>query len=126
TAAFTVNQSAAALLFSAPQAAPGASLPVSAVGFQTGETVQVWIYGAEVGAAAVDTKGGTAVTFVVPTLAAGPYDVTAAGQTSNVTVTASYTVLAAAPTPVANAAPIATATPAPAPASAPAPILSAP
>jgi hypothetical protein len=123
-AAFTVKQGGAALLFSAPQAAPGGSLTVTAAGFQLGETVQFWFNGALVGAESADTKGSVAVTFVVPTLAAGPYDVTATGSSSNVTVTAPYTVLAAAQTPVANAAP--TATPLPAGAPAPGPILNAP
>jgi hypothetical protein len=56
----------------------------------------------------------------------GAYDVTATGQSSNVTVTSSYTVLAAAATPVAIAAPTPTPAPAAAPAPAPAPIVNAP
>jgi hypothetical protein len=123
TAAFTVNQESAGLSFSAPQAAPGASLTVTGAGFQPGENVQFWFNGAVAGTAVADTRGGTAVTLVVPTLAAGQYDVTATGQSSNVTVTSSYTVLAAViPTPVAN--PIATATPVPAVAPVPAPAAS--
>jgi hypothetical protein len=116
TSAFTVHLGSAALSFSAPQAAPAASLTVTGGGFQPGETVQMWFNGATVGADAADTKGIVAVTFVVPTLAAGAYDVTATGQTSNVTVTSSYTVLAAIPSAVADAA----ATAAPAPTAAPA------
>jgi hypothetical protein len=128
TAAFSINQGVAALSFSAPQAAPATSLTVTGTGFQPGETVQFWFNGAVVGSATADTKGSPAVTFVVPTLDAGAYDVTATGQTSNVTVTSSYTVLATAATPVANAAPTATPTPQPAaaPAPAPAPIVNAP
>jgi hypothetical protein len=106
TAAFTVNQGNAALSFSAPQAAPAASLTVTGAGFQPGETVQFWFNGALVGSAAADTKGSAAVTFVVPMLSAGPYDVTATGSSSNATVTSAYMVLAAAPTPVPNAAPM--------------------
>src|SRR5258708_16953322 len=111
TTTFTVNQGSAALTFSAPQAAPGASLTVTAAGYRPGETVQVWFNGASVGTATVDTKGTAAVTFVVPTLAAGQYDVTATGATSSVTTTVSYTVLAAA-TPVPVVAPTATPVPA--------------
>jgi hypothetical protein len=128
TAAFTVSQGSAALLFSDPQAAPAASLTVTGAGFQPGETVQFWFNGALIGAAAADTKGSAGVTFLVPTLAAGAYDVTATGQSSNVTVTSSYTVLAAAPTPVPNAATAPTPTPLPvvAPAPVPAPVANAP
>ena len=125
TAAFTVTQGSAALSFSAPQAVPAVSLTVTGSGFQPGENVQFWFNGAVVGAAAADTKGSAAVTFVVPTLAAGAYDVTATGQSSNVTVTSSYTILAAAATPVANAV-TPTPVPAAAPAPAPAPTLNAP
>jgi hypothetical protein len=125
TAAFTVKQGSAALLFSAPQAAPAASLTVTGAGFQPGETVQFWFNGAVVDTAVADTKGTAAATFVVPMLAAGPYDVTAIGQSSTVTVTSSYTVLAAATTPVASA-PTPTPVPVTAPAPAPAPILNAP
>jgi hypothetical protein len=123
TTTFTVNQGSAALTFSAPQAAPGASLTVTAAGYRPGETVQVWFNGASVGTATADTKGTAAVTFVVPTLAAGQYDVTATGATSGVTTTVSYTVLAAA-TPVPVVAP--TATPVPAAPPAPAPVPNAP
>jgi hypothetical protein len=125
TAAFTVDQGSAALSFSAPQAAPGAALTIVGGGFQPGETVQFWFNGAVVGAAAADTKASATVTFVVPTLAAGAYDVTATGQSSNVTVTSSSIVLAAAATPVANA-PTPTPAPVTAPAPAPAPNLNAP
>lgn len=125
TAAFTVNQGSAALSFSMPQAAPAASLTIVGGGFQPGETVQFWFNGADVGAAAADTKGSATVAFVVPMLAAGPYDVTATGQSSNVTVTSSYTLLAAAVTPVANA-PTPTPVPVTAPTPAPAPNLNAP
>jgi hypothetical protein len=119
TAAFTVNQGGASLAFSVPQAAAGASLTVTAAGFQPGETVQVSFNGAVVGSGAADTKGSATATFVIPTLAAGQYDVMAKGQTSGVTTTASFTVLASA-TPVPAAA--ATATPVPAQAPAPAPV----
>jgi hypothetical protein len=125
TTAFTIKQGSAALLFSAPQAAPVASLTVIGSGFQPGETVQFWFNGAVVDTDVADTKGSAAATFVVPMLAAGPYDVTATGQSSNVTVTSSYTVLAATATPVANA-PTPTPVPAAAPAPAPAPVLNAP
>jgi hypothetical protein len=125
TAAFTVDQGSAALSFSAPQAAPAAALSIVGGGFQPGETVQFWFNGAVIGAAAADTKGSATVTFVVPTLAAGAYDVTATGQSSNVTVTSSYIVLAAAATPVANA-PTPTAVPVATPAPAPAANLDAP
>jgi hypothetical protein len=130
TAAFTVNEGSAALSFSAPQAAPGASLTITGAGFQPGETVQFWFNGAVVGAAAADTRGHAAVTVVVPTLAAGPFDVTATGQSSAVTVTSPYTVLAAAPTAVANvaatSAPVPTAAPAATPVAAPAQVPNAP
>jgi hypothetical protein len=121
TTAFTVNQGSAALTFSAPQAAPGASLTVTAAGYQPGEAVQVWFNGASVGTATADTKGTAAVSFVVPALAAGQYDVTATGATSGVTTTVAYTVLAGA-TPVPAVAPTAT----PVPAAQPAPVPNAP
>ncbi|MCA1646213.1 MAG: hypothetical protein LC797_12405 [Chloroflexi bacterium] len=112
TTTFTVNQGSAALTFSAPQAAPGASLTVSGSGFQPGEAVQVSFNGAQVGPPpSADTKGAVSVTFVVPTLAPGQYGVDAKGQTSGTTASASYTVLAGG-TPVPASA--ATATPAPA------------
>jgi len=125
-AAFTVNQGSAALLFSAPQAAPAASLTVTGAGFQPGETVQFWFNGALVGSAVADTKGRAEVTFVVPTLSAAAYDVTATGSSSNVTVTSSYTVLAAAATPVPNAPMTATPTPLPAVTPAATPLANAP
>jgi len=117
TTSFTINQGGAALTFSVPQAAPGASLTVTGTGFQPGEAVQLTFNGAVVGSATVDTKGDASVTFVVPSIAPGQYGVTATGQTSGNVVNSTYTVLAAA-TPVPA---VATATPTPVPATNPAP-----
>jgi hypothetical protein len=122
TAAFTVEQGAANLAFSIPQAAPGVSLTATAAGFQPGEIVQMVFNGAVVGSTTADTQGTAAVTFVVPTLAAGQYDVAARGETSGVTTEASFTVLAAAATPVPTPAPTASPTPVPAVAPKPEPI----
>jgi len=117
TTAFTINQGGASLAFSVPEAAPGTSLTVTGTGFQPGEGVQMQVNGVAVGSATADTKGAASVTFVVPAaLAPGQYDVTATGQTSGVTTTTAYTVIASA-TPVATVAPTAgpttAATPAP-------------
>jgi hypothetical protein len=122
TAAFTVKQGEASLSFSVPQAAPGASLTAMGEGFQPGETVHVVFNGAMVGTTTADTQGMASVTFVVPTIAAGQYDVMAVGESSGVSSGASFTVLAAAATPVPTAAPTAAPTAVPAIAPAPQPI----
>jgi hypothetical protein len=120
SAAFTINQGAAALAFSVPQAAPGTSLTVTGTAFQPGEVVQVLFNGPQVGSATADTKGTWAVTFTLPTLAPGAYDVTATGQTSGITTTVPYTVLTGgAPAPTAG--PTAAPTPVPAANTPPAP-----
>ena len=121
TTSFTIEQGPPALAFSAPQAAPGTSLTIMGTGFKPGETVMTWFNGATVGSETADTKGAFSAVYVVPTLAPGPYDVTATGETSNLALTVSYTVLAggapaptAAATPAPAAAPAATPVPAPA------------
>ena len=115
TTTFTVNQTAASLTFSPPQAAPGTSVTVTGAGFQAGETVQLTFNGAVVGSATADTAGAVTITLTVPTLAAGQYGVTATGQTSKTEVNSTYTVLAPNTTP----APTTTPTPAPNPQPAP-------
>jgi hypothetical protein len=118
TIAFTIKQGPPALAFSAPQATPATSLTITASSFQAGETVDMWFNGAKIGTETADTQGSISVVFVVPALAAGAYDVTATGQTSDKSVTVQYTVLAG-PAPAATAAP--TTAPAPAPAATPVP-----
>jgi hypothetical protein len=119
TTTFTITQGSAALTFSAPQAAPGTSLIVLGTAFQPGETVSLAFNGPVVGTGIADTKGACSVTFAVPTLGPGAYDVTATGTTSGTTVTVAYTVVAGT-TPVATVAPtpgpavVATPTPVPA------------
>jgi len=99
TSSFTVNPGKSALTFSVAQAAPGTSLTVTSGGFQPGETVVLTFNSVEVGSATVDTTGAMSVTFVVPTVGAGQYEVMAMGQTSKTATKAFYTVLAS-PTPV--------------------------
>jgi hypothetical protein len=120
SAAFTINQGAAALTFSVPQAAPGTSLTVTGTSFQPGEMVQLLFNGPLVGSATADTTGAWAVTFTVPTVTPGAHDATATGQTSGITTTVSYTVLAGG-APAPTAAPTAAPTPVPAPNTAPVP-----
>jgi hypothetical protein len=110
TTDFTVNQGTASLSFSVPQAAPGTSVTVTAAGFQAGETVQVLLGETAVGSSTADTRGGASVTFVVPSVAAGPYEIRAMGQASGAAASETFTVLAS-PTPVPTPAP----TPAPGP-----------
>ena len=122
TGAFTVNQGAAALTFSVPQAPAGTPLTVNGTGFKPGETVQFWYNGASVGTATADTNGAVQVTFTMPTnINPGAYDLTATGETSGSTVTVQYTLLAASATPAPTAAPTAQPTATPAPATQPAP-----
>ena len=122
TTSFTIEQGPPALTFSAAQAAAGTTLTIMATGFKPGEIVMTWFNGATVSSETADTKGAfsTDLHDCRATLAAGEYDVTATGETSNVPITVSYTVLAgAAPaaTAAATAAPAAAAaTPVPAPA----------
>jgi hypothetical protein len=125
TSSFTVNPGKSALTFSVAQAAPGTSLTVTSGGFQPGETVVLTFNSVEVGSATADTTGAMSVTFVVPTVGAGQYEVMAMGQTSKTATKAFYTVLAS-PTPVPAAAPTATPVPAAPPAPAPAPPVPAP
>jgi hypothetical protein len=115
TSAFTVNQGAAALTFSVPQAPAGTSVTVTGTGFQPGETVQFFYNGASIGTPTADTKGVAQVTFNMPTnIAPGAYDMTATGETSGTTITAKYTLLAASATPAPTTAPAQpTATPVP-------------
>jgi hypothetical protein len=116
TSAFTVNEGAAALTFSVPQAPAGSQLTVTGTGFQPGENVQFWYNGASVGTATADTAGKVQVTFTMPTnINPGEYDLTATGATSGRTVTVKYTLLAASATAAPTAAPTAqpTATPVP-------------
>src|SRR6185503_5003595 len=82
TRPFTVNQPAAALKFSVPQAAPGTSLTVTGTGFTPGETVQFWYNGASLGTSVADTTGVAVMTFTIPTLSPAAYDMTATGETS--------------------------------------------
>jgi hypothetical protein len=118
TTSFTVNPGKSALAFSVAQAAAGASLTVTSSGFQPGETVVLSFNSAEVSSETADTTGAVSWTFVVPTLAAGQYEVMAHGSTSGTTTKAFYTVIAG-PTPVPAAAPTATPVPAAPPAAAP-------
>src|SRR5438477_3633699 len=118
TTSFTVNPGKSALTFSVSQAAPGTSVTVTSGGFQPGETVVLTFNSAEVGSETADTTGAVSVGFVVPSLAAGQYEVVATGQTSKTATKAFYTVLAS-PTPVPAAAPTATPVPAAPPAPAP-------
>jgi hypothetical protein len=113
---FTVDQSGASLSFAPQQAAPGSSVIVSGSSFQPGDTVNVSLDGAAVGAAVADTTGAFSVSVTVPELAAGQYEVTANSQSSNVSATAMFTIIAATATaiPVATPAPAAQSTPAPA------------
>jgi hypothetical protein len=116
---FTINQGGATLTFNPTQAAPGTQLTVTGAGFQAGETATLSFNGPTVSTATADTNGNVTWTFTVPpTLAAGQYGVTATGETSGVTVNATYT-LVAGPTPVATAVP--TAAPAAQPTATPAP-----
>jgi hypothetical protein len=116
---FNVSLGAATLAFDVPQAAPGTQITVTAGGFRAGETVRLTFNGAEVGRPVADTEGKISVVMPVPSLAAGTYGVEADGQTSEVSTSATFTVIAG-PTPVPTAAtqpqPQPTATPAPAPA----------
>ncbi|HEX8967112.1 MAG TPA: hypothetical protein VF937_04475 [Chloroflexota bacterium] len=111
SASFTINQGGATLSFNPPQAAAGTSLTVTGSGFRPGESVQLSFNGAVIGTSTADTNGAFTQTFTVPaTLAAGQYGVTATGQTSGISVNATYT-LVAGTTPVATAAATATPTP---------------
>jgi hypothetical protein len=123
TTSFTVSPGKSALTFSVAQAAPGTSLTVTSGGFQPGETVTLSFNSVEVGSATADTSGAMSVTFVVPTVDAGQYEVMAMGEVSKTITKAFYTVIVG-PTPVPAAAP--TATPVPAAAPTPVPVAAPP
>jgi hypothetical protein len=118
---FTIKSGGATLTFNPTQAAAGASVQVTGIGFQPGENVTLSFNGPVVATGTADTNGQVVWTFTVPsTLAAGQYGVTATGETSNVVVNSSFT-LAAGPTAVATTVPEATATPSATPVAQPAP-----
>ena len=121
SATFTIKPGGATLTFNPAQAAPGASVQVTGMGFEPGESVQLAFNGPVVATEQADTNGQVTFTFTVPaTLAPGQYGVTATGETSKVVVNTTYT-LVAGPAPAATTAPAATATPAPAATAVPAP-----
>jgi hypothetical protein len=101
----TTPAAQASLTFSVPEAAPGVSLTVTGEGFRAGETVQVTFNGTQVGSATADPEGNVSVTFNVPTLSAGEYEVEATGQDSDTTVTESFRVLSSTTSPQPTAVP---------------------
>ena len=126
SATFTIKPGGATLTFNPAQAAPGASVTVTGVGFEPGEAVQLSFNGPVVATEQADTTGQVTFEFTVPAgLGPGQYGVTATGETSKVVVNSTYT-LVAGPTPVTTPAPAATATPAPTAAPAPVPAPNAP
>jgi hypothetical protein len=119
SATYKINQSGAGLNLSATQGIVGQSITVNASGFEPGETVEVQFNRATVGTGTVDTTGAINVAFAVPNLAPGQYAVAARGQTSGVSASGQFTIVAATPTATPSPAgtPTAgpTATPPPAP-----------
>ena len=90
SANFTI--SGTVLQVSAQQGTPGSSLTVTGIGFQPGETVQIFFNGAPVSSPTADTTGSVRATLTVPTLPAGTYQIDARGQTSGSTASAQFTV----------------------------------
>jgi hypothetical protein len=80
------------LTLSSGQGAPGSNLTASASGFQPGETVNIDFNGNGVGSGTVDTTGKLSVTFPVPNLAPGTYNVNAVGQTSGISQQAQFNI----------------------------------
>lgn len=117
TATFTINGSAASLSLSASQGPPGTGVTASGTGFTPGETIQITVNGASLGTAQADQNGNFTTSVQVPNVAPGQYVVTATGQTSGASASASFVVTGAG----ATATPTVTATPGPtaAPATAP-------
>jgi hypothetical protein len=87
---FTVAGSV--LTLSTDQGPPGSSLTVTGTAFQPGETVNVFFNGAQVGTPIADTTGAFQITFKIPQLANGDYQIDAKGQTSGLTSSAKFTV----------------------------------
>src|SRR3569833_2114160 len=78
----------AAMALSLTQAAPGTTVAANVSGFQAGETIQFILNSASLASATADTSKNAAASFAVPSIAAGTYEVTAVGQTSNTKATA--------------------------------------
>jgi hypothetical protein len=87
---FTI--SGTSLMLSAQQGQPGNTVTAIGAGFQPGESVQVFFNGAQVGTASADTTGTFRLTFAIPKIANGNYQVDAKGQTSGDTASATFTV----------------------------------
>ena len=87
---FTISGTSVTL--SSQQGPPGTSVTATGTGFQAGETVTVNFNGAQVGTPVADTTGTVTVTFTIPQLAAGNYQVDTRGQTSGDTASATFTV----------------------------------
>ncbi|MBO0882881.1 MAG: hypothetical protein J2P17_21605 [Mycobacterium sp.] len=87
---FTISGTSVTL--SSQQGPPGTSLTITGNGFQPGETVAVDFNGAGVGTPIADTNGSFRVTFPIPTIAAGNYQIEARGQTSGDIASATFTV----------------------------------
>ena len=92
TASVTFTVAGSQLTLSTDQGPPGSSLTVTGTSFQPGETVNVFFNGAQVGSPIADTNGSFQITFKVPQLANGDYQVDAKGQTSGLTSSAKFTI----------------------------------
>jgi len=90
TSTFTISGTSISL--SAQQGTPGSSLTTTGVGFQPGETVQVFFNGALIDSPVTNTTGSWTSTTTVPTLPAGTYQIDAKGQTSGLTASAKYAI----------------------------------
>jgi hypothetical protein len=87
---FTISGTSVAL--SSQQGPPGTSVTATGTGFQPGETVNVTFNNVAVGNPVADPSGTFRVTFNIPQIAAGNYQVDARGQTSGDTASATFMV----------------------------------
>src|SRR5262249_30838837 len=77
---------------SSQQGPPGTAVTATGTGFQPGETVNVTFNNTAIGNPVADTSGTFKVTFNIPQICAGNYQVDARGQTSGETAPATLTV----------------------------------
>jgi hypothetical protein len=92
SASLTFTVAGSQLTLSTDQGPPGSSLTVTGTSFKPGETVNVFFNGAQVGAPIADTNGSFQITFKVPQLPNGDYQIDAKGQSSGLTSSQKFTV----------------------------------
>jgi hypothetical protein len=92
SASLTFTVAGSVLTLSTDQGPPGSSLTVTGTSFQPGETVNVFFNGAQVGSPIADTNGAFQITFKIPQLPNGDYQIDAKGQTSGLNSSAKFTV----------------------------------